>query len=58
MCKAIEEMIKESNEKVREECLAESKFKIFKDLVKKGLLSVKDASEQSGIHEDEFTKES
>ena len=65
MCKAIEERIKESNEKVREECLAESRerekesvIEAFKGLVRDGLLSPEEAASRAGVPASVFAKES
>lgn len=50
MCEAIEKMIAESKDKGK----AEGKMSAFMELVKDGMLSVKDAAERLNMTEDEF----
>lgn len=54
MCEAIEKMMSESKSKGKAEGKAEGKMSAFAELVKDGLLSVKDAAARMGMTEDEF----
>ena len=54
MCEAIEALLKDSKAEGKAEGILEGKLKTLADLVKDGLLSVKDASTRVHMTEDEF----